>query len=48
MTPFKWSKELINEVDKTKIEGLLCLSYGIDVLTSTEGELQLIKEMMFP
>ena len=48
MTPFKWSKELINKVDATKIQGPLGLSYGIDVLTSIEGDLQIIKEMMFP
>ena len=46
MTPLKWSKELINEVDETKIQGPLGLSSGIDVLTSTKGDLQLIKDMM--
>ena len=48
MTPLKWYKELINEVDETRIQGLLGISFGIDVLTSIEGDLQLIKEMMFP
>ena len=48
MTPFKWSKELVNEVDETRIQGPLGLSSGIDVLTSTEGDLQLIKAMMCP
>ena len=40
-TPFKWSKELINELDKTRIQGPLGISFGIDVLTSIEGDLQL-------
>ena len=48
MTPLKWSKELINEVNETRIQGPLGLSYGIDVLSSTEGGLQLTKEIMFP
>ena len=48
MNLFKWFKELINEVDETRIQGPLGLSYAIDVLTSIEGDLQLIKEMMFP
>ena len=48
MTHIKWAKELINEVDETKIQGPLGLSYGIDVLTSKEGDLQLIKEIMCP
>ena len=47
MTPLKWSKELINEVDETRIQGPLSLSSGIDVLTLTEGNLQLIKEIIF-
>ena len=47
MTPLKWSKELI-KVNETKIQGPLDLSSGIDVLSSTEGDLQLTKEMMFP
>ena len=42
-TPFKWSKELINEVDETKIQGTLGLSSGIDVLASIEGDLQLTR-----
>ena len=46
MTPLKWSKELINEVDETRIQGPLVLSSGIDVPTSIEGYLQLIKAMM--
>ena len=37
----KWSKELINEVDETKIQGLLGLSSRIDVLMSIEGDLQI-------
>ena len=48
MTPLKWSKELINEVDETRIQGTLGLSSRIDVLTSIEGDLQLIKAMMCP
>ena len=46
MTPLKLSKELINEVDQTKIQGPMGLSSRIDVLMSTEGDLQLIKEMV--
>ena len=38
MTPFKWSKELINEEDETRIQGPLGLSYGIDVLASIYGD----------
>ena len=45
--PFKWSKELINELDETKIEGLLGLSSGIDVVMSTEGPAA-TKAMRFP
>ena len=41
MTPFKWSKEFINEVDETKIQGPLGLSYGIDVLTWKKGDMKL-------
>ena len=48
MTPLKWSKELINKVNETRIQGPLGLSYRIDVLSSTEGDLQLTKEMVFP
>ena len=48
MTPLKWSKEIINEVDETKIQGPMGLSYGIDVLMFKEGDLQLIKAMMCP
>ena len=48
MNPFKWSKEIINKVDETRIQGPLGLSSGIDLLISTEGDLQLIKELMFP
>ena len=48
MTPFKWSKELINKVDETRIQGHLGVSYGIDLLMSIEGYLQIIKAMMFP
>ena len=48
MTPLKWSKELINEVNETMIQGPLGLSYGIDVLSSIERDLQLTKEMEFP
>ena len=33
-TPYKWSKELINEVDETKIQWPLGLSSVIDVLMS--------------
>ena len=47
-TPLKWSKELINEVNETRIQGPLGLSSGIYVLMSIEGDLQLIKEIMFP
>ena len=38
-TPLKWSKELINEVNETKIQGPLGLSSGICVLSSIEGDL---------
>ena len=48
MIPLEWSKELINEVDETKIQGPLGLSFGIDVLMSIEGDLQLTKEIIFP
>ena len=48
MTHLKWSKELINGVDETRIHGPLGASYGIYVLTLTEGDLQLAKEMMYP
>ena len=48
MTPLKGYKELPNEMDETRIQGPLGLSYGIDVLTWTEGDLQLIKAMMLP
>ena len=48
MTPLKWSRKLINELDETRIHGPLGISSRIDVLTSTEGDLQLIKAMMFP
>ena len=47
-TPLKWSKELINEVNETRIQGPLGLSSGICVLSSTEGDLQLAKAMVFP
>ena len=47
-TPLKWSKELINDVNETKVQGPLGLSYGICVLLSTEGDLPLVKAMMFP
>ena len=48
MTPLKWSKELINKVNETKIQGPLGLSSGIYVLLSIEGDLKLAKEMVFP
>ena len=32
-TPLKWSKELINEVNETRIQGPLGLSFGIHVLS---------------
>ena len=48
MTPLKWSKELINGVNETRIEGPLGLSSRIDVLSSIEGDLQLTNAMMFP
>ena len=48
MNPLKWSKELINEVDETRIQGPLGKSYGIDVLSLIEGDLQLIKAIMCP
>ena len=48
MTRLKCSKELMNEVDETRIQGPLGLSSGIDVLMLTEGDLQLIKEILFP
>ena len=42
-TPLMWSKELINEVYETKIQGPLGLSFGICVLTSIEGDLKLTR-----
>ena len=48
MTPLKWYKELINEVDENMIQRPMGLSFGIDVLSSTEGDLQLIKAIRFP
>ena len=47
MTPFKWSKELINEVDETRIQGPLGLSSRIDVLMLTEGDLELERKCCF-
>ena len=47
MTPFKWSKELNNEVDETRIHGPLGVSFGINVLTSIEGYLQLPRKLGF-
>ena len=41
-------KKLINDVNETKVQGPLGLSYGIHVLKSIEGDLQLIMAMMFP
>ena len=46
--PLKWSKELINEFNETKIQGPLGLSSGICVLSLTEGDLPLFKELVFP
>ena len=48
MTPLKWSKELINKVNETKIQGPMGLSSGICVLILIEGDLKLTKEIMFP
>ena len=48
MTPLKWSKELINVVDETRIQGLLGVSSRIDLLMSTEEDLELIKAIMCP
>ena len=48
MTPLKWSKKLINDVNETKVQGPLGLSYGICVLALIEGDLPLVKAMMFP
>ena len=48
MTPLKWSKKIINDVDETRIQGPLGLSSGIALLMLTEGDLQLIKEIMVP
>ena len=47
-TPLKWSKELINKVDENRIQGPLGLSSGICVLSSREGDLHRVKEMVFP
>ena len=47
MTPLNWSKELINEVNENKIEGPLGLSSKICVLLSTEGDLPLVKTVVF-
>ena len=46
-TPLKWSKELINDVNESKVQGPLGLSTRIYVLVSTEGDLSLVKAMMF-
>ena len=46
--PLKWSKELIDDVNETKIQGPMGLSSGICVLASIEGDLPLVKAMMFP
>ena len=40
----KWSKELINEVNETKIQGPLGLFYRIDVLIWIEGDLQIPRQ----
>ena len=48
MTPLKWSKELINGVDETRIQENMGLSFGIDVLMLIVRDMQLIKEMVFP
>ena len=47
MNPLKWSKELINEVNETRIQRPLGLSSGICVLSSIEGDLRMAKEMVF-
>ena len=48
MNPLKWSKKLINKVNETMIQGPLGLSFGIDVLMLTEGDMQIIMAIMFP
>ena len=48
MTPLKWSNEIINKLNETRIQGPLGLSFGIYVLLSAEGDLPLVKAMMFP
>ena len=48
MTPLKWSKEIINKMNETKIHKPMGLSSGIYLLMLTEGDLQLSKEVMFP
>ena len=48
MTPLKWSKDLIKEVDETRIQGPMGLSFGICLLSSIEGDLPLVKAMVFP
>ena len=47
MNPLKWSKEFINEVDETKIQGPPSLSFGIDLFMSIEGDLQLPRQQGF-
>ena len=47
MIHFMWSKELIHKVDEPKIHGPLGLSYGINVLASIEGDLQLPRKKCF-
>ena len=42
--PFKWSKELKNEVDETKIQEPLGLFSWIYVSMSIEGDLQLARK----
>ena len=48
MNPLKWSKEIINKVNETRIHRPLGLSSGIYWLMLTEGDLELSKEVMFP
>ena len=48
MNLIKWSKELINKVNETRIQGPLGLSSRIDVLALTKEDLQLIKAIVFP
>ena len=44
MSPFKWYKELINEVDERRTQGPIGIYFGIDVLKLKEGDLLLTRK----